>query len=333
MGTMAITLQNKQLRITLETAGETYRGTRFDWNGTLVSARVKSSEILGYERPWPFRNKRTSGRGLHNEFGLETPVGYDDCPVGGWFPKIGTGWLKKKNTLPYKFHEQYEHEPLAFQWEKPDSRSVRFSTASGERNGYAYTYTKTLGLTDQGFEIRYELENTGSKPILTNEYVHNFLCINQRAFRKFGEAQMPENQNMVSTRTEYLYSLQFSWELDPTLFRELNDPQGIFAFRGNQVDITQGTKNQYYAGGITNGTDTTPKDSRKRIEPKTSWKFFKREQGISLKETLWAEASDGAIWGWSHVLSPELFFPVNLETGQSLSWKRSYTLRSKSYNI
>ena len=36
---MAIILENSKISLTIETAGENYTGSRFDWNGTIVSAK------------------------------------------------------------------------------------------------------------------------------------------------------------------------------------------------------------------------------------------------------------------------------------------------------
>jgi hypothetical protein len=80
---MSVVLRNKEIRVEIECAGERYKGSRFDWNGTVVSARFRGTEMLGQEKP-PFRrNSRIYGRGLHNEFGIRTPVGWDDCAGGG----------------------------------------------------------------------------------------------------------------------------------------------------------------------------------------------------------------------------------------------------------
>jgi hypothetical protein len=36
------------------------------------------------------------GKGLYNEFGITSPVGFEEAPVGGWFHKIGVGLPKER---------------------------------------------------------------------------------------------------------------------------------------------------------------------------------------------------------------------------------------------
>ena len=43
--------------------------------------------------------------------------------------------------------------------------------------GYAYTYRKTLRLSGESLIIEHELKNTGSKPIATTVYDHNFFTL------------------------------------------------------------------------------------------------------------------------------------------------------------
>ena len=150
-------------------AGEKYRGSRFDWNGFAVSARFRGVELLGEEKPRFQRNPAIFGRGLNNEFGIKKCVGYDDCAVGEWFPKIGTGWLRKDDK-PYFFYNQYELDPVSFSSDVSSDRTrATFTCESGERNGYAYRYVKKYSLDGASFRISYELENLGTKPIDTDK--------------------------------------------------------------------------------------------------------------------------------------------------------------------
>ena len=113
---MAIILDNGNVRIKIETAGENYKGSRFDWNGTVISAKFNEIETLGEEKKLFHRNKKIYGRGMHNEFGIKRPIGYDETGKDGLFPKIGTGWLKR-NKVPYFFYTQYPIKTLDFSYE------------------------------------------------------------------------------------------------------------------------------------------------------------------------------------------------------------------------
>jgi len=88
--------------------------------------------------------------------------------------------LAEKDTEPYFIYREYPLEELSFDCEVSGQREVRFTCEPRERSGYAYRYVKTITLADSSFTIRYAIENLGSKPLETDEYVHNFLRVGQR---------------------------------------------------------------------------------------------------------------------------------------------------------
>jgi hypothetical protein len=296
---MAIILKNADLELRVEKAGEVYRGSRFDWNGTVVSLKFRGVELLGEEKPRFQRNPAIFGRGLHNEFGIKRCVGYDDCKVGEWFPKIGTGWLKKDDK-PYFFYTQYPLEPLKFASLANGDREAVFSCESGNRNGYSYRYTKRIALSDSGFSIGYELENTGSRQIETDEYVHNFLCV-------------------ADKRMDAGYSLEFPWKLDPQRFIETNNPDGILVVDGHRVEVIGKTRKQFYLGGLSEGIT-------KQGGLVAKWTLEHAGKGIRLSETGDFAPTGVHLWGWKRVISPEVFHSFTLVPGGSTSWKRSYTV-------
>lgn len=294
---MPIQLKNRELTLTLEKAGEKYRGSRFDWNGVVSQAKFRGVTLLGQEKP-PFqRNPSIFGRGLHNEFGIKKCIGYDDCAVGEWFPKIGTGWLRK-DEKPYFFYTQYALEPLSFDCEVSGKTEALFTCDSGERNGYAYRYEKRISLEDSLFRIRYSLENTGAKTLETDEYVHNFLCIGRR-------------------RMDEGYSLSFPWKLDPARFVETNNPDGVLSFDENRIDVIGQTDNQFYIGGASEGV--TEADGLC-----ASWTLTDNRRKIMLSENGSFVPSGVHVWGWKSVISPEVFFPFRVEPGNLMTWERAY---------
>ena len=48
------------------------------------------------------------------------------------------------------------------------------------RHGYAYTYRKTLRLDGDKLILEHELRNTGTKPIATSVYNHNFFTLDRK---------------------------------------------------------------------------------------------------------------------------------------------------------
>lgn len=298
---MAILLKRGDLELKLERAGERYVSSRFDWNGLVSSVRFLGTELLGQEKP-PFqRNPARFGRGLHNEFGINACIGYDDCAVGEWFPKIGTGWLRKDDK-PYFFYTGYELERLSFDCGVTGRESAVFHCESGERNGYAYSYDKRISMADGGFVIHYALTNRGSKPLETNEYIHNFLCFD-------------------SKRIDRGYALSFPWNLDPAQFTETNNPDGILSVSGNRVEVTGKTGKQFYLGGLSAG-----KEEKDGLA--ASWTLSHPGVGVSLSERGSFMPSAVHVWGWKSVISPEIFFSFRAEPGATVEWERTYAARA-----
>jgi len=296
---MPITLKNSDITLKLEKAGEHYRGSRFDWNGLIVSAKFRGISVLGEEKSLFQRNPAVFGRGLHNEFGIKKCIGYEECAVGEWFPKIGTGWLKK-DEKPYFFFTRYELEKLNFEFETPDAHRAVFTCNSGERNGYSYSYTKEITLEDNGFRIHYNLENCGSKLLETDEYVHNFLCI-------------------AGKRMDAGYTLTFPWKLDEKGLTENNNPDGILSILENRIEVTGKTEKQFYLGGLSEGL--TEKDGLS-----AKWTLSHQKAGVSISEKGSFVPTGVHVWGWKSVISPEMFFSFKIESGNSLSWERVYSL-------
>jgi hypothetical protein len=295
---MAITLRNGELTLRVETAGEIYRGSRFDWNGLVSSAKFRGVELLGQEKPMFQRNPRLFGRGLHNEFGINRCIGYDECGVGEVFPKIGTGWLRR-DANPYFFYTQYVIEPMEFEFDAPDGERAVFRCDSGIRNGYGYSYTKEISLEGPSFSIRYSLANTGEKALETDEYVHNFLC--------FGGRRMDSG-----------YGLEFPWTLNKSRFSEINDPEGVLLVDGKRVDVMKKTANQFYLGAVSNGI--TAADGLA-----AQWTLNNAPLGVSLSERGSFTPTNVAVWGWKSVISPELFHSFRVLPGETISWERVYT--------
>jgi hypothetical protein len=289
---MPITLKNDDVELTVEWAGERYRNSRFDWNGTVTQARYRGVTMLGEEKPPFHRNPTRFGRGLHNEFGIKRAIGYDAVSAGGWFTKIGIGWLKR-DEKPYFFYTDYDIESASFERES-SSTCARFLADSSERGGYAWRYEKEIEAFPNGFAIRYRLENAGSLPLETDEYVHNFLCV---AGDRMGPA----------------YSLSFPWTLDPASFVETVNPDGALAVSPDGVGFARGTDKQFYLGGLSGG---------RRVP--ASWRLAHAKTGISLSEEGNFETDAAHVWGWKRVVSPELFFSFSIAPGESVSWERRY---------
>ena len=178
-----------------------YRGTRFDWSGIVYSLRYKGEEYYGswYTRidPAIYNNIQqvtsdgkgevvtgiaSSGMGPSEEFLTDDKaLGFDDAKAGGTFLKIGVGVLRRPDDKPYDRYLAYEIVDGGKWKTNISADSVVFTqTLSNPKSGYGYIYTKTLRLLPGKpmMRIGHQLRNTGTKPIVTSVYDHNFFVTN-----------------------------------------------------------------------------------------------------------------------------------------------------------
>jgi hypothetical protein len=166
-----------------------YRGTRFDHAGVVNHITYKGQD---YGQYWfdrfvtdPFDNTNY-GAGVEHaccatsgpveEFG---PVGFDEAGMGGRFLKIGVGILKR-DTDQYSQFPTYPILNAGKRTTRTTATSARFTQEiSGDPSGYGYSYAKTVRLVPGKPQLIIEdvLRNTGSKPIVTTVYNHNFLSL------------------------------------------------------------------------------------------------------------------------------------------------------------
>ncbi|MBD0779624.1 hypothetical protein HPE56_17620 [Maribacter sp. ANRC-HE7] len=61
-----------------------------------------------------YEDRTHLGKGLYNEFGIDSALGFEDTKIGEWFHKIGVGLLKKENQ-EYLFNKAYQTQPALFE--------------------------------------------------------------------------------------------------------------------------------------------------------------------------------------------------------------------------
>ncbi|MCY1635785.1 hypothetical protein [Marinifilum sp. D737] len=290
---MSHLLKNKNLEICIDMPFENYQFSRFDWTGKITSVKFNGIPISTQEKingdP-----ENVFGKGFYNEFGIEMPIGFDEINEGGTFPKIGVGELKKEGEA-YNFIKFYQVKPASFKLIK-EFNKLRIECVSGIVNGYSYELIKEIELLESSFEIRYRLKNTGKKAILTNEYCHNFLAI--------------DNELLGSN-----YILNFPFELKPELFGEVLNQEGKVIVNKEEITFNDIPEEQFFYGNLTGGKSVF-----------ASWELLNTKSKIGIRETGDFETSKINLWGWKHVISPELFFEIHVKPDEVIEWKRTYSL-------
>lgn len=286
-------LKNENLEIHIDLPLSHYHFSRFDWTGKITSVIFKSIPVTGHER-LETTDENVYGKGLYNEFGIEKPVGYDGIKDGEWFHKIGVGLLKKEEDN-YLFSKDYEIDPANFEVTTERNKMTIICT-SGDKNGYSYVLKKEIVLSENSFKINYHLQNTGKHSISTDEYCHNFLRIN--------------NELLGSQ-----YILKFPFSIKPALFNATVNPENKVVIDEHEITFT-GTPNEQIFFSNLSGNESVD----------ASWELINTKSKIGIRETGSFKTKQINLWGWKHVISPELFFEINVTPGKEIDWSRTYNV-------
>lgn len=290
---MTQVLKNKNLEIRIDLPSANYNFSRFDWTGKIVSLKYKDIPVSGVEK-MNSEDENKSGKGFYNEFGIFKAIGFDEANEGDWFQKIGVGLLKKEGK-EYSFTRNYEIKPAGFTV-STKSDKIMITSKSESVNGYSYILNKEIQLLESGFIIRYNLKNTGSKTINTDEYVHNFLAINKEL-----------------TGSDYI--LNFPFQIEPQLFEGNVNPEGKVEIGENKITFNGTPDEQFFFGNLSGS---------EKVE--ATWELINTKSKIGISETGSFKTAKVNLWGWKHVISPELFFTISVEPGKEIEWSRMYTI-------
>lgn len=286
-------LKNDTIEIQIDFPLENYNFSRFDWTGKIASVKYKNNYISGVEK-LNDEDDTKSGKGFYNEFGFKTPIGYAETKIGDWFHKIGVGLLKKEYE-DYLIGRKYEIQPADF-IVSTNPNSIIISCKSASVNGYSYVLKKEIRLVESGFVINYYLKNTGEKTIITDEYNHNFMAI---------------NKEFIGSD----YILKFPFDIKPELFEENVNLEGKVEIGQKEIGFNNTPNKQFFFSNLSGDEN---------IE--ASWELINTKNKIGISETGNFKTTKVNVWGWKHVISPELYFDIIIEPGKELEWSRTYTL-------
>ena len=286
-----IYLKNKRLLVEIAEPAKHYKRTRFDWTGFITQVTLDGQyTFCGVESIDPLIG--CGGRGFCNEFGIDMPIGYDDAKVGELFPKLGVGLLKKTEEKEYLFHKDYDVMPFPMTISNSDT-CIKYKLEALPCRGYEVIQEKTITLQDNSIKIDYKLKNVGTKDIITNEYCHNFVEINENSIGQEYVLQAPydiklEKSELTNELT--VIDKEISW---------LKTPANVFYFM----------------------------QKAKGIEEYKYWEITHKPSGRSVREYVDFSPTKFALWGMNHVVSPEMFIDIQIKPGETKTWNRTYEFR------
>jgi uncharacterized protein GlcG (DUF336 family) len=170
-----------------------YRGTRFDWSGIITQASLGGAHFYGLwfdgtsasvhdfldTAKGVIVNPNNAATGPAEEFASrdgETVPGYNAAAAGGTFIKIGVGRLRKDDAAPYDHFRSYAIvDGGTWSVRRAKDRITFSQRLDPGTDGYGYTYEKVVSLGPGGtVTIAHALRNSGTRPIHTQVYNHNF---------------------------------------------------------------------------------------------------------------------------------------------------------------
>lgn len=286
----SIILHSDRLEVEIAQPGSAYSGTRFDWSGFVTQVTLDGSHTFCVPEDYT-PGKGTGGIGLCNEFGIDMPVGFSDTQPGDCFPKLGIGLLTRLDKPDYSFWYPHLIARLFSIQVESGLDSATFTVQPIDCSGYAARLVKTLSVSANHLTIQYTLENTGSRPILTNEYVHNFVGINKQTIGPDTILSFPQAVELEST----------------------SEMTAILHPSGNEMTLRSEPQTPFYC----RLTGLAPSDQ-------PQWTLVHTRSGVTMSESVNFAPIRIAIWGTTHVISVEVFHEINLQPGESTSWLRRY---------
>jgi hypothetical protein len=173
-----------------------YRGTRFDWAGVLANVMFGGHNYFPqwfsrmdpgvvdfvYDGDDIVAGPCTAATGPVEEF---VACGFNEAAPGQSFLKIGVGILRRPDADEYRIFRLYDIVNAGTRaLNRHGEAGVQFlHELADKETGYGYSYRKTVELLkgEPRLTLAHSLRNTGSRPIETSVYDHNFLSMDSQA--------------------------------------------------------------------------------------------------------------------------------------------------------
>ena len=291
------TIANGPLRASIylpDPATGYYRGTRFDWSGAVSSLTFKGHEYFGqwFEQYDPTLHDAIQGP-VEEFLTGDSALGYADAKPGGTFVRIGVGVLRKPAEASFQRFGRYEMvDPGTWQTRTGKDR-IEFVHTLKDATGYAYTYRKTLRLSGDSLIIDHELKNTGTRPIVTTVYNHNFFTLD-------GKPTGPDNV------VRFPFAVKASRPLD-----------GMLEVRGRELAIARPFQPKENIFTELEGFGPAVSDHGFEME--------NRATGAGVRLAADRPLAKLVFWSAYRTVCPEPYIDASVEPGHTTSWRLTYT--------
>jgi hypothetical protein len=267
-----------------------YRSCRFDWAGIVAKAKIPGHTFFT-EWKTPHDPMDTEGiLGPAEEFGMDSPLGYNEVSSGGTFLKIGVGVLQR-NSSSYFFGNNYTiADPGAWQITR-GNRWIEFRHDVPAVRSWDYSYTKRLTLSNDTLVIAHTFTNTGTAAIATQVYSHNFIIIDD-----------------IDIGSGYTAALGFP----PTVQPGASNMTTYTSIQGNVISMTRTLIGATSIWAVLTGYGSSASQNTATVRNATAAASATFIGDLPLVKY--------QIWGTQHALSPEPFVDLSVAAGASKSW-------------
>lgn len=281
-----------------------YRSTRFDWSGVVPCLTYKGHSYFGvwFNRYDPLVNDSITGpvEEFRSSDGLSS-INYAEAKPGELFLKPGVGILRKIDDAPYKFNVVY---PIVDggKWTVRAKRAqVTFTHHLQSTTGFAYVYEKTLKLEkhEPVLILEHHLKNTGTKPIDTEVYDHDFFMLDGA----------PTGPGMA---VHFPFAPVAKRPLEP--HAKIDDKDIVY------LEELQSGPRQSATSYLT-GFSGRPADYDFTVE--------NRNTGVGVEQTSDSPIDQLNFWSIRTTICPEAYIHVNVQPGETKTWTIRYRFFAK----
>jgi hypothetical protein len=297
-----------------------YRGTRFDWSGSISSLEAAGHSYFGQ---WFARWDPHVHDSITGPVEDYAPLNYTEAKPGETFVKIGIGVLKKIDEQPYRFSAPYELVDTG-KWsirKGKDFVEYRHEVAD-PKSGFGYHYTKTIRLTagKSQMTIEHKLKNTGTRAIATDVYNHGFFMLDAQPTGPDFTVTFPfdikasrEMTGLAEVRgSQIVYLQELPENAAPAAAPVVGTAPG--GARG------QGGNRRQASTDVAGFNATDPKDFNISIE--------NHKTGAGVRITGDRPLSRINFWSVRTTVCPEAYVEVKADPGKETSWRLTYDFYS-----
>ena len=91
------------------------------------------------------------------------------------------------------------------------------------------------------------------------------------------------------------------------------NPEGKVDIGQSEITFSGSPQEQFFFSNLTASENV-----------RAEWELINLKSKIGISEIASFQTNKVNLWGWKHVISPELFFKIFLKPDQSIEWSRNY---------